>query len=145
MREQLRDRRRGDAALEAGHILPDGVVEPQLSALAQAQDAGRGEALGMRGDAKTVTRRERLAAAEIGEAQGPLPDELAAMRDRGDAAGPLVRAHLEVEPLRNVVERSAEPAFHPCPPKSSGGRKVGGSPSAGKGEAAPFAPGAIVG
>ena len=42
---------------------------------AQAHDAGRGEALGMGGDAEAVARRHRLPGAEIGQAEGVLEDE----------------------------------------------------------------------
>jgi hypothetical protein len=116
VREELCEARAGDRAVEPFHVLADAVVEAEALLLAQAQDAGGSEAFGMRGDAEAVARRQRHGARQIGEAEGLLVDQLAAMRDRGDAAGPLERAHLEFEPLRNVVERRREPAFHAIPP-----------------------------
>ena len=76
MREQLRDRHardRPDAARR--RICPAGIVELELALLAQLHDAGGGEALRVRGDAKAVARRERLAGREIGGTEGALEDD----------------------------------------------------------------------
>jgi hypothetical protein len=78
--------------------------------LAQLQDAGGGEALGMRGDAKAMARRQRLAGRQIGVAEGALEHDPAAMGDRDDAARLLGHAHLERQPFRDVFQRAAQPS-----------------------------------
>src|SRR6201999_3350151 len=97
VREHLRDRGRGDLLVQSPDILSDGIVEPHFALLAQFQDAGRGERLGVRGDAETVTRRQLLAGCEIGEAEGMFGDDLAAMSYRDDAARLLGGVELECD------------------------------------------------
>ena len=106
---------------------PGRVVELELALLAQLHDAGGGEALRMRGDAEAVARRERFAGVEIGGAEGALQHDLAAMRDRDDAARLLRGLHLEFEPARDVVERGGEPAVHGVPRSPDGAKRNPGS------------------
>ena len=65
VREKLRDRGFRDRGVQALDKLPDGIVELELALFAQLQDAGRGEALRMRGDAKAMARREFFAARKV--------------------------------------------------------------------------------
>lgn len=107
MGEQLCDRRLGNARMQVADILADGVVEPQLALLAQFQDAGGGEALGVRGDAKAVPRRQLFAGVEIGKAEGMLGDDFAAMGDRDDEARLLRSDQLKLDPRADVVDRGS--------------------------------------
>jgi hypothetical protein len=110
--QQLREGHARDRRMQAGDVLSGRIVELQLALLAQFQHACGGEALRMRGDAKAMARRERLAGREIRRAEGPLENDLAAVGDCQQAAGLLARLHLEFDPAGKVVERDAEPAVH---------------------------------
>src|SRR5262249_25465618 len=110
--EQLGDGHPIHRGMEVADVIACRVVELEPLLLAQLHDAGGGEALRMRGDAKAVARGQGLAAHEIREAEGPLEHDLAAMCDGDDTTGLLRHRHLEVDPLRDVVERALEPAVH---------------------------------
>ncbi|MET4444749.1 hypothetical protein ABIB75_003026 [Bradyrhizobium sp. GM2.2] len=115
VREHLRNRRFGDARMQAGDMLADGIVEPELALLAQLHDAGRGKALRVRGDAEAVARGELLAGVEIGEAERMLGNHLAAM-DEGDHDARLLDCGvLEFDPGANVVDRGSQPLVHCAP------------------------------
>jgi hypothetical protein len=87
MGKDLRDGSFRDLAVQVLDILPDRIVEPQFSLLAEFHDSGRGETPGMRGDPEPVTRGQLFAGGEIGVAERMFGDDVAAMRDRNDAAG----------------------------------------------------------
>ena len=115
VREHLRDRRLGDARMQAADILADRIVEPELALLAQLHDAGRGKALRVRGDAEAVARGQLLAGVEIGEAECMLGDDLAAMGEGDDDAGLLECRLLEFDPGADVVDRGSQPIVHCAP------------------------------
>ena len=112
VRQKLRDGGFGDLRMQALHILPDRIVQPQLTLLPQLHDSGRGETLGMRSDPEAVARGELFAGGEIGVAEREFRDDLAAIRDRDDAAGPLRGPHLEFDPVADVADRGLQPWFH---------------------------------
>src|SRR3954454_13060526 len=76
VREQLRDRHARDRRMETIDVVAGRIVELELPLLAQLHDARGGEALGMRGDAEAVSRREGFAGVEIRRAEGPLEEDL---------------------------------------------------------------------
>ncbi|MGY4428991.1 hypothetical protein ACVWWO_001468 [Bradyrhizobium sp. F1.13.1] len=119
VRQHLRNRRFRDARMQAGDILANGIVEPELALLAQLHDAGRGKALRVRGDAETVARGELLAGVEIGEAERVLGDDFAAMGECDDDAGLLDCGVLEFDPGADVVDRGSQPIVH-CAPVCEG-------------------------
>ena len=80
------------------HVLANRVVQAQLAGLAQLHDAGSGETLGMRGDAKAVARRERLAGQQIGRPECSLEGDLVTLHDERNATGLPRQPHLEFEP-----------------------------------------------
>ena len=88
------------------------IVELEPSVLAKFHDAGGGEALRMRGDAKAMVRGQRRAGAQIDDAEGLLQYDLAADRRRDDAAGLLGVAQLEFDPAWNIIERRRQPWLH---------------------------------
>src|SRR5262249_1203692 len=94
------------------------IVKLELALLAQLHDASGSEALRMRSDAEAVARRQRFASVEIGEAEGALQHDLAAMRDCDDATRLLRGLHLKIDPARDVVKRGGEPAVHRSAPLS---------------------------
>ena len=110
--ENLRDGGFRHLAVQALDILPDRIVEPQFALFAQLHDSGRGKALRMRGDPKPVARGQLFAGFEIGVAERMFGDDLAAIRDRDDAAGLLRRPHLKLEPTADIVDRGLLPGFH---------------------------------
>jgi hypothetical protein len=110
--ENLRDGGFRYLAVQAFDILPDRIVEPQFALFAQLHDSGRGKALRMRGDPKPVARGQLFAGFEIGVAERMFGDDLAAMRDRDDATGPLRGPQLKFEPAADVVHRGLLPGFH---------------------------------
>ena len=109
MGENLRDGDFRHLAVQALDILPDLIVEPQFALLAQLHDSGRGETFGMRGDPKPVARGQLFARDEIGVAERMLGHDLAAVRDRDDAAGLLRRPHLKFDPAADVIDRALLP------------------------------------
>ena len=112
VREQLRNSRLRHCRVQALHVAAGRIVELQLALLAQLHDAGGGEALGMRGDAHQMPRRQLDLAIRIGVAPGLLQHHLALVRDRQHATRLLGQAHLEAEPLGDVVEGGCEPSVH---------------------------------
>ncbi len=112
VRQHLCDRRLGNARMQAADMLADGIVEPELALLAQLHDAGCGEALGMGGDPEEMARGELLAGVEIGETEGMLGDDLAAMDEGDDEAGLLDGRQLEFDPGADVVDRGSQPRVH---------------------------------
>ena len=62
------------------------VVELESSVLAKFHDAGGGEALRMRGDAKAMARHQCFGGREISRAVGALEGGLVAVHDNGDTA-----------------------------------------------------------
>src|SRR5215213_2019010 len=112
VREQLRDGHARDRRMQAADELPGSIVELELAMLAQLHNAGGGEALGMRGDAKAMARSERFAGVQIGKSERALQHHLVAIRNRDQAARLLRGGHLEFEPLRDVAESGFEPAIH---------------------------------
>src|SRR5690242_5395398 len=98
VRKELADRRFADLRMQTLHVLANRVVQAQLAAFAQLHDAGSGETLGMRGDAETVARSERLARGQIGRPECSLEGDLVALHDERDAAGLPGQPHLEFEP-----------------------------------------------
>ncbi|MGY3276418.1 hypothetical protein ACVJ5M_004015 [Bradyrhizobium sp. S3.7.6] len=115
VREHLRNRRLGDARMQAADMLADRVVEPQLALVAQLHDAGGGEALRMRGDTAAVARGEFFAGVEIGKTKGVLGDDFAAMGKCDDDAGLLECRLLEFDPGADVVDRGSQPRIHCAP------------------------------
>ena len=115
MREELRDRDLRDRRMEALDMLPDTIVEAEPAVLAKLHDAGSGEALRMGGHTKTVPRRQRLSADEIGEAEGPLKDDPGFVSNGNHTAWLLRIAQLVFEPLRDVVESGLHPVIHVLP------------------------------
>jgi hypothetical protein len=63
-------------------------------------------------DPEAVARRQLFAGGEIGNAERMFGDDLTAMRDRDDAAGPLRRLNLKLEPIADVADRGLLPGFH---------------------------------
>jgi hypothetical protein len=112
VRQQLRQSGRANIWMQVLHVGPDGIVELQLLALAQAHDAGGGESLAVRGDPEAMARRQFLAAVEIGIAERGLHDDLAAMGDRDHAAGLPGHPDLELQPVPDVIECRAQPSIH---------------------------------
>ena len=112
VREKLRDGGFGDLRMQALHILPDRIVQPQLALLPQLHDSGRGETLGMRSDPEAVARGQLFAGGEIGLAERIFGDHLAAMGNGDDAARPLRGAQLEFDPAAQISERGLHPWFH---------------------------------
>src|SRR5258708_27625085 len=93
-------------------ILSDRIVQPQFTPFAELHDSGRGEALGMRCDAKAVACGELFARGEVGMAECGFGDDLATMRDCDDAAGVLRRPQLEFDPAANVSDGGLDPWLH---------------------------------
>jgi hypothetical protein len=108
----LRDGRFGNTSMQARHIFPDRIIQPQLAALAELHDAGRRKTLRMRRDPKAVARRQLLAGVEIGATESMFEDDLAAMADGNHAAGLLRCPHLKFEPVADVVHRVLQPRLH---------------------------------
>jgi len=98
--------------MQAADILADGIVEPELALLTQLHHAGRSKALGVRGDAEAMARRQLLAGIEIGEAEGVLGNDLAAVDESHHDAGLLEGALLEFNPGADVVDRGSQPIVH---------------------------------
>src|SRR5271166_371016 len=112
VREKLRDRGLRDRGMEALDVLPDAVVESELTRFAELHDPGGSEALRMRGHAKPVTRRQRRAADDVGIAEGPFEDGPAFVDNRNHTTRLLGLAHLVFEPLRDVDESRLKPFIH---------------------------------
>src|SRR5258708_6415897 len=66
----------------------------------------------MRCDPKPVAWGELFASSQVGVAGRVFGDDLAAMGDRDDTAGPLRRAHLKFDPTADVSDRGRQPWFH---------------------------------
>lgn len=115
VRQHLRNRRLSDARMQAADILADRVVEPDLALLAQLHDAGRSKTLGVRSDSEAVARGQLLAGVEIGEAEGMLGDDRAAMGECDDDARLLECRLLEFDPGADVVDRGSQPRVHCAP------------------------------
>jgi hypothetical protein len=66
-----------------------------------------------------MARREALALDEVGAPERQLEDDAVLVRDGHQAARLLGGPHLELQPARDVVERSLQPFLHrggpPCP------------------------------
>jgi hypothetical protein len=112
MGKKLRDRGFRDLRMQVLHILADRVIQPQLASLAQLHDSGRGKTLGMRCDPKAVARGQLFAGDEVGRPEGVFGNDLAAMRDRDDAAGLLRGPQLKFDPAADVVCRELQPRLH---------------------------------
>ena len=69
--EDLAERGAGNPRVQTVDVVSDRVVELELALLAQLHHAGGGEALGMRGDAKAMARREADAPGQVGVAEAP--------------------------------------------------------------------------
>ena len=116
VREDLAERGAGNPRVQALDVVSDRIVELELTLLAQLHDAGGGVALGVRGDAKAMARREGGALGQIGVAERLLQDDPVLVRDGDHAARLLGHAHLEVHPARDVVEGRGEPFLHGTDP-----------------------------
>ena len=68
--------------------------------------------------------RQLLAGLEISLAGCEFGDDLAAMRDRDDAAGLLRALHLEIDPAAEIPDRVSDPRLHALPQSQilNGGR-----------------------
>jgi len=95
--------------VKPGDIASGGIGEPQLSSLGELHHGDRSEALGMRGGADAVARREPRAARKIGCSERGFEDEALAVTDGDDAAGLLVLLELEFEPAPDRIERRLKP------------------------------------
>jgi hypothetical protein len=84
--------------MQACQVSPYAIIEAQPTLLAKLHDAGGGQALRERRDAKAVAGRERFAAEAIGIAESPLQGDLAMMRDGNHAARLPGQAQLEFQP-----------------------------------------------
>ena len=109
VRKELGERCARERRMQPADVAPHRVREPQPLLLPQLHDAGGGEALRVRRDAKQVARRERRALHGIGVAERGLEHDAPAVRDRHRAAGLLVQPHLELEPARQIVDRRFQP------------------------------------
>jgi hypothetical protein len=110
--KHLGQRCAGNPGVEVLDVLPDRVVELELTLLAQLHHAGSGEALGVRCDAKAMPRGKRYAPGQIGVTERLLEDDPVLVRDDDHAARLLRHPHLEIDPARDVVESRLEPFLH---------------------------------
>src|SRR5262249_7315748 len=112
VRQQLQDRHLGQLRMQAVDMAASPVVKRQAAFLAQLHDAGGGEGLRMRGNAEAMARRQCRALRRIVMAEGCFEHHLAALGDGDGNAGQLEATPLEVDPLRDVVERRLQPFLH---------------------------------
>src|SRR5258707_13853615 len=96
--------------MQALHILPDGIVQPQFTPFAELHDSGRGETLGMRRDPKPVAWGKLFPGSQVGVAERVFSDDLAAMRDSDEAAWLLRCPQLEFDPVANISYRGFQPS-----------------------------------
>src|SRR5882757_6731682 len=105
--------------MQALHILPDGIVQPQFTLFAKLHDSGRGVTLGMRRDPKPVAWGKLFAGRQVGVTECVFSDDLAAMRDSDDAAGLLRPPHLEFDPVADISGCGLHPWLHMRPKMSA--------------------------
>src|SRR5690349_3561615 len=98
--------------MQSCHISPDRIIQFDAATLAQLHDAGSGEALGVRGNAKAMAWCQRLILAQVSGAERLLQDYLVTMRDGDDATGLFGEPHLECKPLWNVLQGGRQPLIH---------------------------------
>jgi hypothetical protein len=98
------------------------MVVPPSKGLNDAGKASRGDALGLRADAKAVARRQLLAGREIRGPEGALENDPAMLCHGDDATGLLEMAELKLEPARDVVEGGRKPFAQGSAPGHRGHR-----------------------
>ena len=109
VRQQLANARPGQVFVQAIDIAANGVVQADLSLLAQQHDPSGREALGVRRDAQAVPGREGFASSHIGHAQRQLCQGLAAACDGHGTPGLAEALQLQAQPLRHIVQCRLEP------------------------------------
>ena len=112
MGKQLGNRHVRDRGVYVLDIVADAVVETELVLFAEFQDPRRRKALGMGGHTEAVARREGGALHEVRVTKRLFENNPALVRDRYHAARLFVLAHLELYPLRDVVEGCLQPLAH---------------------------------